>query len=94
MDKANHVLALPALERAGRLGADGTYSTINGMGIRWTDAHDAVHIAVAADAAPGVRLIWTVCMREVPQGEAYLSNAVRGICETCLWRARRLRIIR
>lgn len=77
-------------EVPGPLGENGVFDTINGKEIRWSDKRGLVHVAVGADVHPGVRLLWTLCDRDVPANTAWLLE--RGMAhEMCMICAKRRR---
>lgn len=61
------------------------FRTIDDKPIRWTDKTGLVHACEGADVHPGVRLLWTLCERDVPAGKAW--HPKRGdhyeMCMTC-----------
>jgi hypothetical protein len=56
------------------------------MKIYWNDKK-AVHACESANIHPGVRLIWTLCQRDVPANSAYKCAGDEITCETCKARA-------
>lgn len=56
-----------------------SFRTINKRPIIW-----AGHRCEGADAHPGIRLLWTVCGRDVPANHAYLGEETDITCESCL----------
>ena len=64
----------------------GAFQTINNQAIRWQDKQGFVHACEFGDPHPGVRLIWTLCQRDVPAGSAFLSQE-DVTCATCKARA-------
>lgn len=59
-----------------------SYFTIDGHPIRWRDDRGVVHACEASDT-PGGRLIWTLCLIDVPADAAEASHA-KPTCLTCL----------
>lgn len=71
--------------------AEGVFDTISGKELRWTDQRGLVHVVVGADVHEGVRLLWTLCERDVPAGKAWLrGNQYKEpdggyeVCATCM----------
>jgi len=61
------------------------FETVDGHALLWTDPIGVTHACTAADVYPELRVIWTLCGREVP------PNGVRPAvpeqstdCATCL----------
>lgn len=65
-----------------------TFCTIDDKPIRWTDGIGLVHAVEGADVHRNVRLLWTLCQRDVSANTAWLLE--RGdhheMCVTCLAR--------
>lgn len=49
-----------------------TFRTVDGRPIFWRDKQGTVHACEGADVHPGIRLIWTLCQRDVPANAAYV----------------------
>lgn len=64
--------------------ADRITRTIAGDPILWTDPAGVVHLCEAADVHPEIRLIWTLCDRDVPAGAAYTREGEVPTCPACL----------
>lgn len=66
--------------------ADGVFDTISGHEIRWADQRGLVHVVVGADVQQGIRLLWTLCSRDVPTDKAFLlqSGMSHEMCVTCM----------
>lgn len=64
-----------------------TFSTINDKPIRWKDKQDFVHVVAGSDVHPGVRLLWTLCERDVPANAAHTGHDAIT-CATCRTRIR------
>lgn len=64
------------------------FRTINSRPIRWADQSGVVHACEGADVHPGVRLLWTLCNRDVPANKAFLPCAGEHfeMCAICLKR--------
>lgn len=60
----------------------GVFRTIDGATLRWTDRNGAIHAVEGADVHRGVRLLWTLCERDVPADTAFKS-AEPVTCERC-----------
>lgn len=60
-----------------------TFQTINGQAIYYADKAGAVHLCEGAEVHPGVRLLWTLCGRDVPANGAYQSPGEKFTCESC-----------
>lgn len=61
------------------------FRTINDRPIHWNDDQH-IHACEGSDVHPGVRLLWTLCQRDVPAGQAYLPGDSSGgiTCPRCL----------
>lgn len=59
-----------------------TFSMINNKPIRWQDKQGAVHAVAGSDVHPGVRLLWTLCERDVPANAAHTGHDAVS-CATC-----------
>lgn len=57
-------------------------SEIDGKPIRWTDEQGLVHAVTGSDVHPGVRLLWTLCDRDVPANAAHTGHDAVS-CEAC-----------
>lgn len=57
-------------------------SIFNGKPLLWDDDSN-VHACVESEVHPGIRLIWTCCRRDVPDGMAYTRDD-GGNDVTCL----------
>lgn len=77
-------------EVPGPLGEHGVFDTINGKEIRWSDQRGLTHMVVGSDVHEGIRLLWTLCERDVPANTAWLLEPGMGheICMTCAKRRR------
>jgi hypothetical protein len=60
-----------------------TFRHIDGKPIYWRDKQDFVHSCEGANVHPGVRLIWTLCERDVPANDAYKCTWDVVTCATC-----------
>lgn len=65
------------------LGANQTFRTMDRKPIYWRDKQDFVHACEGSDVHPGVRLIWTLCERDVPANAAYKCDGDDVTCATC-----------
>lgn len=71
--------------QAGRGRGEVTFRTIDNRPIYWTDTAATTHLCEGADVHPGVRLLWTLCHRDVPAGAALLpGDADKPTCAKCL----------
>lgn len=61
-----------------------TFRAINDRPIFWRDSKDRVHACEGSDVHPGVRLIWTLCQRDVPANTGYLCDGEQVTCDVCL----------
>lgn len=68
------------------LGANQTFRTMDRKPIYWRDKQDFVHACEGSDVQPGVRLIWTLCERDVPANAAYKCDGDDVTCATCKMR--------
>lgn len=61
------------------------FREINGHSIRWSDKTGVVHVVEGAEMHPGVRLLWTLCRRDVPANKAWHPKAGDNyeLCMTC-----------
>jgi hypothetical protein len=50
--------------------------------IRWMDGRGTVHACEAADVHRDIRLVWTLCQRDVPANAARLDHGPVD-CPTC-----------
>lgn len=68
-----------------------TFREIDGKPIRWTDKTGVVHACEGSDVHPGVRLLWTLCERDVPANTAWHPKPGDHfeMCATCLSRLNR-----
>ena len=56
--------------------------------IRW-ERDGVVHDVLGSQVHPGIRLLWTVCERDVPANSAFTSDEP-VTCELCIaWRAKK-----
>jgi hypothetical protein len=61
-----------------------TFRTINGNTIFWRDKKGVVHRCEGADVHRGVRLLWTLCKRDVPANAAYTTDGPEFVtCQAC-----------
>lgn len=61
-----------------------TFRTISGNTIFWRDKKDVVHRCEGADVHRGVRLLWTLCKRDVPANAAYTTDGPEFVtCQAC-----------
>lgn len=62
-----------------------TFREIDGKPIRWTDKTGLVHIVEGSEVHPGIRLLWTLCERDVPADTAWKLEPGdhHEICITC-----------
>lgn len=58
-------------------------ATIDGNPIYWRDRQDFVHVCEGSDVHPGIRLIWTLCGRDVPASAAYRCDGDNVTCSIC-----------
>lgn len=65
------------------LGPNQTFRTIDRKPIYWRDKHHIVHACEGSDVHPGVRLIWTLCKRDVPADAAYKCDGDYVTCMKC-----------
>lgn len=66
-----------------------TFSTINGKSIFWKDKQGFVHNCEGADVHAGIRLLWTLCGRDVPANAAFHPKTDDIVtCATCVARGR------
>lgn len=65
------------------LGPNQTFRTIDRKPIYWRDRQDFVHACEGSDVHPGVRLLWTLCERDVPANSAYKCDGDEITCATC-----------
>jgi|GEM_PF-6763183 len=65
------------------------FRKIDGKEIRWTDATGVVHIVEGADVHSDVRLLWTLCLRDVPANTVWLLEPgdAHEVCAICQQRA-------
>lgn len=64
-----------------------TFRTINGLPFFWKDKEHFVHACEGANVHPGIRLIWTLCDRDVPENSAFIPESGDMVtCATCLVR--------
>ena len=73
----------------------GVFSTINSRPIRWTDKTGLTHVVEGADVHADVRLLWTLCERDVPADQAFLPATGDSfeLCMTCMKRGRERGIV-
>lgn len=72
------------------LGPNQTFRTIDGKLVYWRDKQDFVHACEGSDVHPGVRLIWTLCERDVPANAAYKCDGDDVTCATCKMNTREI----
>jgi hypothetical protein len=61
-----------------------TFRTINDRTIFWRDKKGVVHACEGADVHRGVRLIWTLCKRDVPANASYTTDGPEFVtCDVC-----------
>lgn len=64
-----------------------TFMTINNRSIFWTDKQGFTHICEGDDVHRNVRLLWTLCERDVPANAAFHPGSNdRATCATCIAR--------
>lgn len=73
----------------GKPDSTGAFTQLNDCDIQWTDPRGVIHWCAGSDVHPGVRLIWTLCERDVPAGEAWLLKRpnfldIYKVCTLCL----------
>ncbi len=51
-----------------------SFRTIDGKPIYWRDGRGVVHACEGADIHPGVRVLWTLCGKDVPADTAYQAE--------------------
>lgn len=59
---------------------------ISGRPIFWQDANGIVHRCEGDDVHPGIRLIWTLCKRDVPACASWTNgdhDPIRVTCKIC-----------
>jgi hypothetical protein len=62
----------------------GTFRTLEGRSILWTDEVGVTHHCEGADILEDVRMLWTGCGRDVPADAAYLSGDDDAVtCPVC-----------
>ena len=62
----------------------GVFTKIGGRHIFWTDPSGTTHRCEGADAHSGIRLLWSVCQRDVPADAAFLPGDDDAVtCEKC-----------
>lgn len=61
------------------------FAELNGKPIRWTDKTGVTHICEGAEVHPNIRLIWTLCQRDVPANKAWLLDtpSAHELCAAC-----------
>jgi hypothetical protein len=59
-----------------------TFQEIDRKPLRYEDKAGVMHACEGADVHRGVRLIWTLCQRDVPANAAFLSFE-KATCEKC-----------
>lgn len=72
----------------GPYGPNQTFRTINDRPMRYMDKTGLTHACEGADVHPGVRLLWTLCERDVPANEAFLPRSGESyeMCVVCMKR--------
>lgn len=61
------------------------FRTINGRQIYWQGGSGKIHICEGSDVHRDVRLLWTLCERDVPADAAFISpNQVEATCPKCV----------
>lgn len=61
------------------------FKELFGADVVWKDKQGFVHACDGDDVHPGIRLIWTLCERDVPADAAHLQREEDKItCATCL----------
>lgn len=62
------------------------FRTLDDKPIRWTDKTGLVHAVEGSDVHRGIRLLWTLCHRDVPANTAWLPKPGDNyeMCGTCL----------
>jgi hypothetical protein len=68
---------------AARAAGSEVFRTLSGLAIFWRDKQDFVHACEATDVHRDVRLVSTLCNRDVPENEAYLWNGETVTCDEC-----------
>lgn len=64
--------------------SNNTFRTIDGRPIYFHDKqHNLMHACEGADVHPGIRLIWTLCERDVPANSAHISDQEDVTCSKC-----------
>jgi hypothetical protein len=56
---------------------------IDGKPIYWRDGRGVVHACEGADIHPGVRVLWTLCGKDVPADTAYQAEGEVITCPIC-----------
>lgn len=63
---------------------DDTFREINSRPILWRNGKH-MHICEGVDLHPGVRLLWTLCKRDVPANAAFHpAPGDRATCPVCI----------
>lgn len=60
-----------------------TFRQVDGRDVYWRDGQGLVHAAEGSDVHPGVRLLWTLCERDIPANEAYTMRDGKTELVTC-----------
>lgn len=64
-----------------------TFRTISDRPIYWTDSKGLTHLCEGADIHRSVRILWTLCERDVPANAGFLpGDDDRVRCPKCLAR--------
>jgi len=62
-----------------------TFRSIDNRPIYWTDGKAITHICEGSECHHGVRLLWTLCQRDVPANSAFLpGDDDKVTCPKCL----------
>jgi hypothetical protein len=64
--------------------ADRTTRTLNGAPLLWAEAGGLVHLCEMAEIHPGIRVVWTLCGRDAPAGQAYTREGEVPTCPACV----------
>jgi hypothetical protein len=65
------------------LGPNQTFRTVDGKPIYWRDKRNVIHACEGSDVHRDVRLIWTLCARDVPANAAYKCDGEEVTCMGC-----------
>lgn len=70
-----------------------TSTKLYGHDLRWEDKQKFIHACESSEVHPGVRLVWTLCERDVPANKAFTATGQPSnvtpepvTCATCKMR--------